>query len=126
MEPSQQLFLKIEKRDEMRPVDLIFGVRYRPFDFIVAKTGGEGGERHPSGGFWPASQCRGMGRPRVGALGTSRVSLPRSSESFPRPAPPTMPPRAGSSIVMCLKTDCIQDVLHIIVASVGAATLTAE
>ena len=81
----------------MRPVDLIFGVRYRPFDFIVAKSGGEGCDIHPSGGFWPTSQCRGMGRPRVGALGTSRVPLQRSSDRFPWPAAPTMPPRAGSS-----------------------------
>ena len=59
METEQLLFLKIEKRDAMRPVDLIFGVRYRPFDFIVAKSGGKGAETHPSGGFWLTSQCRG-------------------------------------------------------------------
>ena len=103
MEPPNTIFLKIEIRHAMRPVDLIFRVRYRRFDFGWSKTGGEGCERHPSGGFWPASQCRGMGRPRVGALGTSRVPLQRSSERFPRPAAPTMPPRAGSSKLMIRK-----------------------
>ena len=97
MEPPQKIFMKIEIRDDMRPVDLIVGVRYRPFDFIVAKSGGEGWEIHPSGRFWPTSQCRGMGRPRVGVLGTSRVPLQRSSDRFPWPVAPTMPPRAGSS-----------------------------
>ena len=97
MKPSHTIFLKIEIRHDMRPVELIFTVQYRRFDFGWSKTGGEGAGIHPSGGFWPASQCRGMGRPRVGVLGTSRVPPQRSSDRFPWPAAPTMPPRAGSS-----------------------------
>ena len=41
----------------MRPVDLIFTVRYRRFDFGWSKIGGEEAERHPSGGFWPDTRC---------------------------------------------------------------------
>ena len=59
MEPSHTIFLKIEIRDDMRPVDLIFVVRYRRFDSRWSKIGGEEAETHPSGGFWPVSQCRG-------------------------------------------------------------------
>ena len=66
--------MKIEKRDDMRPVDLIFVVRYRRFDFGWLKTRGEEAETHPSGGFWPAPQCRGMGRPRVEVLGNEDQS----------------------------------------------------
>ena len=51
VETPQTWFLKIENRDAMRPVDLLFMVRYLPFDFIVAKSGGEGWEIHPSGRF---------------------------------------------------------------------------
>ena len=75
VKPHQKIFLKIENRDDMRQVDLIFRVRYRPFDFIVAKSGGEGCDIHPSGRFWPTSQCRGMGRPRVGAEDQSCASV---------------------------------------------------
>ena len=33
VKPKHTIFLKIEKRDEMRTVDLIFRVRYRPSFF---------------------------------------------------------------------------------------------
>ena len=37
METQHTIFLKIEKRDDMRPVDVIFRVRYRPSFFEFRK-----------------------------------------------------------------------------------------